>query len=137
MGRALRKALERLHIQGQSERFGVILTAENSSSEPLGLLLVRRDDARLVNAVYPNNVDFSTLPGRLVTLENVGPEFAATIIEPDHLRKMAYLQIVETRTGAVIDEFPYRRKAEAEERIRALELLYRGQYGLRQDSRWE
>jgi hypothetical protein len=137
MGRALRKSLELMRGKGVSQAFGVILEAEAAFREPLGRLLVRRDNTAKVTALMPHTVDFSTLPGRIVTLEKHEGRLMAALVEIEDMKKMAYIQLVEVRTGSVIDEFPYPRRAEAEGRLRALEIQYPGQYKTRQDSRWE
>jgi hypothetical protein len=47
------------------------------------------------------------------------------------------LQIIQNRTGRVVEGFAYRHKAEAEQRLSALSAQHPGRYRLEIDKRYE
>jgi hypothetical protein len=136
-GVLLRRRLEQLRATGTPLGYGIIVHASTTRIGPVGVVDVRRDDGRVIRAEFPNNIDFATLPGRLVTLEYERGRAIPSLVEITNLRNIVYIQIVEDATGTVIDEFPYPRRAEAEHRLRALDLQYPGQYRSSQVKRLE
>jgi hypothetical protein len=136
---ALRRRLNELRATGQSECFGVILSCEESREPGIVFVEVRIDSSRVLEAMLDldSNDDLAGLAGALVTVEYDGDIPIATVVEPLALRNVVYLQIVEVRTGNVVDEFPYPRRDAANARLRALDVQYPGQYRLSQVKRLE
>jgi hypothetical protein len=126
----LRRVMEQIRQKGIQPDLGVILEAETSRVGPLGRILVRRTDGSRVTLQYPNNVDFTTLPGQLVVLGFENGIIVPTLVVLGELRPFVYLQIIENATNRVVDEFSFPRKVEAEQSLRALELQCPGQYRL-------
>lgn len=136
---ALRRRLNELRATGQSERFGVVLSCQESGEPGIVFVEVRIDSSRVLEAMleWDSDDDLSALAGALVTVEYDADVPVATVVEPRVLKNVVYLQVVEVRTGNVVDEFPYPRRDAANARLRALDVQYPGQYRLSQVKRLE
>ncbi len=135
---ALRRTLEELRATGRSDRFGVILSCQASGEPGIVFVEVRIDSSRVLDAMLElDSDDLPGLAGALVTVEYDGDIPVATVVEPMALKNVAYIQVVEVRTGNIVDEFPYPQRDAASARLRALDLQYPGQYRLSQVKRLE
>ena len=102
--------------------------------------MVRCCDGTVIDQEFNTRMNISLLPGRLVLVipGEEGRLFLQSVNEAE-LRKIAYLQIIEDFNGScrVVEEFPYRQKVEAEQRLLAFQSKYPGRYRLVIDKRDE
>jgi hypothetical protein len=74
----------------------------------------------------------STTRRRLKTIHLHGEEARRFVLK--HMcgaKEIAYLQVIETKTGNLVQEFPYRQRAEVEARLAQIEIKYPGTLRLR------
>lgn len=118
--------------------FGVIIETETTRPGEGGRIVVRCCDGTLIDQEFDTKANLSLLLGRLVmVLHGDQGELSLQFVNPAQRRRIAYLQIIDNRSYRVAEEFTYRRKAEAEQRLAALQAQYPGRYRLEIDKRYE
>ncbi|HJT78414.1 MAG TPA: hypothetical protein VJ739_14520 [Gemmataceae bacterium] len=100
--------------------------------------MVRCCDGTLIDQEFDTTAKLSLLLGRLVLIvSDKDGQLSLRFVTPARPRKFAYWQIIDRISGSIVEEFAYRRKAEAEERLAALQALHPGRYQLEIYKRYE
>lgn len=123
------------HRRASGQVFGVIIETETTWPGEGGRIVVRCNDGTLIDQEFDTKANLSLLPGRLVVvLHGEQGELSLQFVNSAQRRLIAYLQIIENRIGRVVEEFAYRRKAEAEQRLSALSAQHPAGIGWRSTS---
>jgi hypothetical protein len=118
--------------------FGVIIETETTRPGVGGRIMVRCCDGTVIDQEFDTKANLSLLLGRLAVVDRgERGELSLRFVNPGPPRRIASWRIVDTRTKSIVEEFAYRRKAEAEQRLLALGAQYPDRYYLEIDKRYE
>ena len=137
-GIQLRRLLTEHLTTTSGQVFGVVIETETTRPGEGGRIVVRCCDGTMIDQEFDMKANLSLLLGRLVVVVNGEQgELSLRFVNPAQPRLIAYLQIIENGTARIVEEFAYKRKAEAEQRLLALQAQYPGSYRLEIDKRYE
>src|SRR6266545_1581539 len=116
--------------------FGVVIETETTRPGLGGRIVIRCSHGGLIDREFNTTANLSLLPGRLVVVfhdEQGDPTLR--LVTPAQPRTIAYLQLIDNRTSTVIEEFPYKERDKAEQRLLVLESQNPGRHRLKVDKR--
>jgi hypothetical protein len=118
--------------------FGVVIETETTRPGEGGRIVVRCSNRTLIDQEFETSANLSLLPGRLVlTVYDMEGQLTLDFVAPARRRKFAYWEITKTGDCDFVEEFLYRQKAEAEQRLAALQAKHSGRYVLEFLKRYE
>lgn len=118
--------------------FGVIIETETTRPGEGGRIVVRCCDGTLIDQEFDTKANLSLFLGRIVVvIHDEQGEMFLRIVTAAQPRRIAYLQVIDNKSNRVVEEFAYRRKAEAEQSLVALQAQYPGRYRLGIYKRYE
>src|SRR5262249_19523499 len=126
-------------LAASGQVFGVIIETETTRPGQGGRIVIRCCDGVVIDQEFDTKANLSLLPGRLAVITHGEEgELLLRFVNPAQLRRIAYLHIIDDwgysinkQIHWIVEEFPYNRKAEAEQRLSALQAQYPGRYRLR------
>ncbi len=128
----------RRELTTSGQVFGVVIETETTRPGEGGRIMVRCSNGTTIDQEFDTKANLSLLLGCLVMVFfREHGELSLRFVNPAQRRWIAYLRIIENGTYRIVEEFAYRRKAEAEQRLLAFQAEHPGKFRLEIDKRHE